>query len=108
MSIRLGQSFITADRAASVRAETVAETLQHVQQTEPLSPRLLDPSVPRDLETIVSRPGKEPTKRYATAQELARMFRFLRDDQSTRVPSPARRGWRLVRAEARACDFVFS
>src|SRR6266511_5056438 len=34
------------------RADTLTETLRQLHDTEPLSPRLLNPSVPSDLETI--------------------------------------------------------
>src|SRR5439155_3217633 len=52
-------------------AETVEETLQHVLNTEPVSPRLLNPSVPQDIATICLKClEKETGKRYATAQKF--------------------------------------
>jgi hypothetical protein len=60
-------------------AASYQEVLQQVSWHEPVSPRRLQPEVPRDLETICLRClQKEPRKRYASAGELANdVWRFL-------------------------------
>ncbi|QEH32311.1 Serine/threonine-protein kinase PrkC [Aquisphaera giovannonii] len=53
--------------------------LRQVADGQPRRPRLIDPSVPRDLETIVLKAlSKDPAGRYATAGEMAEdLGRFL-------------------------------
>jgi tetratricopeptide (TPR) repeat protein len=55
------------------------EVLRRIADEEPLPPRRLNPTVPRDLETIILKAmDKEPGGRYATAKELAdELRRFL-------------------------------
>jgi tetratricopeptide (TPR) repeat protein len=53
-------------------AATVEATLGMVREVEPVPPRRLQPTVPRDLETICLKClRKEAGRRYATAQALA-------------------------------------
>ena len=63
-------------------AENVAQTLYHVLNTEPMSPRMLSPSVPEDIATICLKClEKKPAKRYPTARLLAdELDRFLGDE----------------------------
>jgi eukaryotic-like serine/threonine-protein kinase len=63
------------------QGENLAEILHQVQNSDPIPPRRLIPSVPRDLETICLKClQKSPRQRYQTALELAQdLERFLED-----------------------------
>ena len=86
------------------------ELLRQIAQDEPVAPRRIDATIPRDLETVVQKAmSKEVSGRYATAQELADdLSRFLDDRPiQARRPTPpeaavrwARRHKPVVRAAA--------
>jgi serine/threonine protein kinase/tetratricopeptide (TPR) repeat protein len=57
---------------------TTEQVFQQILQQEPVSPRRLKPSIPRDLETvIVTAMEKEPGRRYQTMAGFARDLRRL-------------------------------
>jgi serine/threonine protein kinase/WD40 repeat protein len=74
--------------------------IEKVLHEPAVSPRRLDPRVPRDLETVVLKClAKEPADRYATAEELADdLRRYLADRPiKARRASHAERVWRWAR-----------
>jgi len=88
----------------TARAPFQAESLEHivtqVLEAEPVAPRLLNPSIPKDLERITLKClEKEPFRRYQTAQELAdELNRFLRHEPIHARPiTPPEKLWRWGR-----------
>jgi predicted Ser/Thr protein kinase len=85
-------------------ADNIAATLRLVSETEPVAPRLLLPTIPRDLETICLRClEKEPGQRYQTAEELsAELSRFLRGEPIHAHPmGRVEKTWRWCRRNPR-------
>ena len=82
------------------KAPTALETLEQVRTQEPVPPRQLQPKTPRDLETICLKClEKPPTKRYATAADLAGdLTRYLSHEPIlARRIGPIGRAWRWGR-----------
>src|SRR5438552_5748901 len=79
------------------QAESFESVINQLLNTEPVSPRLLNSSVPPDLETIcIKCLQKEPARRYQSAQELAdELGRFLSGKPiHARPVSRVERAWR--------------
>jgi WD40 repeat protein len=90
-------------------ADTLTGTLRQVVESEPVSPRLLNASVPRDLETICLKClEKEPAKRYATASDLAEELDcFLQDEPIRARPiGRADKLWRWCRQKPLQASLV--
>ncbi len=84
------------------------EILRQIKSSDPTPPRFFKPKLDRDLETICLKClEKEPSRRYATAQELAEeLGRWRRGE-----PIRATRGWhyrtiRFARRHLRLLAFV--
>jgi WD40 repeat protein/tRNA A-37 threonylcarbamoyl transferase component Bud32 len=82
------------------QADSSLETLYQVQHREPEPPRALDPSAPRDLETVCLKClQKEPDKRYHSAEALAADLERWLDGRpvSARRAGAGERAWRWCR-----------
>src|SRR5207237_6368592 len=59
-------------RRPAFNGATPVDVMMQILDREPVSPRRLDPSVPRDLETVVLKAmAKRPEDRYQSAADLA-------------------------------------
>ena len=82
------------------KAASVAETMEQVRVLEPVAPARLAPGLPRDVETICLKClRKEPSRRFASALELADDLRRYLDGQviRSRRSTYLERGWRWAR-----------
>jgi WD40 repeat protein/serine/threonine protein kinase len=90
-------------------AATRARLIEKVLHEPPAPPRKLDPTVPRDLETVVLKAiAKEPGERYATARALAEdLQNFLagKPIRARRV-GPLERAWRWCRRNPAAAALL--
>jgi hypothetical protein len=74
--------------------------MRDIAEKDPIAPRRLNPALPVDLETILLKAmAKDPSSRYATAQEMAEDLARYLDDQPilARRPSLAARSSKWAR-----------
>jgi WD40 repeat protein/serine/threonine protein kinase len=82
------------------RAESTLELVIQVLELDPIAPRLMNPNIPRDLETICLKClAKDPQRRYTSAAALAAdLDRWLNNQPiHARPVSSLERAWRWCR-----------
>lgn len=92
------------------QAPTSVETMLQVIHLEPVSPKTLQPKIPKDLETICLKClQKDPDRRYATASLLAEDLRcFLAGKEiSARPPTTAERLQKYVQRHPTVSGLTF-
>lgn len=85
---------------APFNGETPVTVLRQIEERDPPSPRLLNPSVPVALETVCLKAlAKDPHRRYQSARALADdLRRWLRHEPIEAIPATRlERGWAWAR-----------
>jgi WD40 repeat protein len=93
---------------APFQGETLEKTINLVLNTEPISPKLMNPEVPRDLETICLKClEKDPPKRYSNARAMAEeLSRFLKGESIVARPvGPFEKSWRWCQRKPMLATF---
>ena len=91
------------------QAASLIDTLMQVVHQEPVSPRTLDSSIPRDVETICLKClEKSPGRRYASADELADdLDRFLNNEPVHARPlGKLQHAWRWCQRKPLAAGLI--
>jgi serine/threonine protein kinase len=81
-------------------ANNLLDTVRMVRESEPTRPRVLERSIPRDLEAICCKClEKQPDQRYSTAHELAQDLHAFLQHRPVRAtnPGPITRAGRWIR-----------
>lgn len=79
----------------AIRGENYREMLNHVAEQEPIAPRLVNASIPQDLDTIIRKAiSKEPSQRYTSAQALADDLQRWLDNKPISAKPPT--AWQRV------------
>jgi len=74
-----------------------SQLMHQVMHEEPIRPRVLNRSIPRDLETVVLKAiERDPERRYQSAAELAEDLRRFDEDRPILARQPARTPLALV------------
>ncbi|MBM3980329.1 MAG: serine/threonine protein kinase [Planctomycetes bacterium] len=92
-------------------ADSPAQIVKLVSDTDPEPPRARNPGIPRDLETIVLKAmAREPAARYATTRDLADDLQAFLDDRpiKARRSTLVSRGWRWCRRNPAVASLALS